>query len=179
MRIALFIGRFQPFHKGHLSVIQNILKENDKIIIIIGSAENKRSKSNPLTTKERITLIKSSLEEEKIPYKKYEIIPIKDLNDPENWVSYINKKLPRYNTVYTGSQLIKYCYKTWEKKENQSFHPKIINIRRIDKISSTKIRAAILKNQNYKNFLPNAVAKKLKEWEISKRLKKLTASSEQ
>ncbi|MBI4975578.1 nicotinamide-nucleotide adenylyltransferase [Candidatus Peregrinibacteria bacterium] len=173
MRTALFIGRFQPFHKGHLSVIKNILKENNKVVVVIGSAEDKVSKLNPFTTKERIALIRSSLEEEKIPREKYKIIPIKDLNDRENWVSYINENLPKYDTVYTGSKLVKYCYKVWKNKTATETRPKILNIKRIGGISSTKIRAAILKKQNYKIFLPNSVAKKLKEWEIFKRLKKL------
>ncbi|MEM2947357.1 MAG: adenylyltransferase/cytidyltransferase family protein, partial [Candidatus Bathyarchaeia archaeon] len=35
---GLFVGRFQPFHKGHLSVIEDILKEVDELVIVVGSA---------------------------------------------------------------------------------------------------------------------------------------------
>ncbi|NIA01996.1 MAG: adenylyltransferase/cytidyltransferase family protein, partial [Nitrospirae bacterium] len=31
MQSALFIGRFQPFHKGHLEMIKKILKENERV----------------------------------------------------------------------------------------------------------------------------------------------------
>lgn len=36
---ALIIGRFQPFHKGHLSVIKMVAEKSDSIIIGIGSAQ--------------------------------------------------------------------------------------------------------------------------------------------
>ena len=40
MKRALFIGRFQPFHKAHLSDVKLALKECDKIIIAIGSSQD-------------------------------------------------------------------------------------------------------------------------------------------
>jgi len=36
-KIALFIGKFQPFHKGHLFALRQVLKKFDKVIIGIGS----------------------------------------------------------------------------------------------------------------------------------------------
>ena len=36
---GLLIGRMQPVHKGHISVILDTLKEVDELIIGIGSAE--------------------------------------------------------------------------------------------------------------------------------------------
>ena len=59
---ALFIGRFQPFHKGHLKIIQNISKEYDEIIIGIGSSQYGHALENPFTIDERITMIIKTLE---------------------------------------------------------------------------------------------------------------------
>ena len=36
---GLLIGRMQPVHKGHISVINETLKEVDELIIGIGSAD--------------------------------------------------------------------------------------------------------------------------------------------
>ena len=63
---ALFIGRFQPFHKGHLEAVKMILKENDEIIIAVGSAQYSHKLENPFTAGERITMIRKALEEEKV-----------------------------------------------------------------------------------------------------------------
>ncbi|MDF2956278.1 MAG: Nicotinamide mononucleotide adenylyltransferase, partial [Candidatus Alkanophagales archaeon MCA70_species_2] len=34
---ALYIGRFQPYHKGHHFVIKEIASQFDEIVIVIGS----------------------------------------------------------------------------------------------------------------------------------------------
>ena len=39
MKRAFYIGRFQPFHLGHYSVITSIAEEVDELIIGIGSAQ--------------------------------------------------------------------------------------------------------------------------------------------
>lgn len=46
-KTALFVGRFQPFHLGHLKVIKDILKKNDFIVIAIGSSDEKNTDKNP------------------------------------------------------------------------------------------------------------------------------------
>ena len=59
MKKGLILGRFQPFHLGHLSVIQEILNEQIEPIICIGSAQKGNTKDNPFTTVERKTMIKA------------------------------------------------------------------------------------------------------------------------
>jgi nicotinamide-nucleotide adenylyltransferase len=39
LRRGLLIGRFQPFHIGHLKAIEQATSENDEVIIGIGSAQ--------------------------------------------------------------------------------------------------------------------------------------------
>ncbi len=67
---GLFIGRFQPPHKGHIKVIQNLLAKVEELIIIIGSSQISHELDNPFTTGERICMMKSALDEAEInPYK--------------------------------------------------------------------------------------------------------------
>ncbi len=58
---GLLIGRFQPFHKGHLYVIGKIAEEVDEIIIGIGSAQKSHCLDNPFTAGERLMMIKKAL----------------------------------------------------------------------------------------------------------------------
>ena len=165
MKSALFIGRFQPFHKGHLSVIKDyILKENDRVIIVIGSAEKNFLPQNPLTAGERYTLISEALEEAKIPASKYCIIPVRNVNNYSLWVNHVNSYVPHYNKLYTGSQLVKACYENYANLE-------IIHLDRSNiPISASEIREAILKKEKWEKLVPNAVAKRMKAWKIPQRL---------
>ena len=58
--LAVFIGRFQPFHLGHAAVINEALSIATKVAIIVGSANSARSHRNPFTYDERVQMIKKS-----------------------------------------------------------------------------------------------------------------------
>jgi len=75
---ALFIGRFQPFHKGHAEQIRLIFKKYEEIIIGIGSAQRSHTIKNPFTAAERAAMIKEFLKDEGI--NNYQISEIRDLN---------------------------------------------------------------------------------------------------
>src|SRR5207245_2773190 len=63
---ALFVGRFQPFHRGHLATVRRILETNDEIIVGIGSAQYSHTGENPFTAGERYEMIKRALDAEEI-----------------------------------------------------------------------------------------------------------------
>lgn len=56
----VFIGRFQPFHIGHKSVIDKALTLSKKVIVLLGSSGKPRSPKNPWTVDERIDMIRMS-----------------------------------------------------------------------------------------------------------------------
>ena len=60
---CVYIGRFQPFHNGHLKIVLNALNIAENLIIVIGSHKKPRSIKNPWTTQERIQYIEGSLME--------------------------------------------------------------------------------------------------------------------
>ena len=58
-KFGLFIGRCQPFHKGHIEIINEILLAGLIPIIVLGSSNDDRDKSkNPLTYAQRKELIR-------------------------------------------------------------------------------------------------------------------------
>ena len=173
MNTALFIGRFQPFHLGHLSVIHEILAENDHVIIGIGSSEQNFMRENPLTAGERFQLIKAALKEANISAEKYSIIPIPNINNYAIWVNHVNTYVPPYSRLYTGSEIVRACYENkYSMLKNNSDHgPEITQLKRNLKICATEIRQKIINNEPWEKFVPKAVAKLLHSWEIPKRLK--------
>jgi len=53
----IFIGRFQPYHKGHHSVVQKALELSKNVIIVLGGANRARSGRNPWNASERMEMI--------------------------------------------------------------------------------------------------------------------------
>ncbi len=172
MQSALFLGRFQPFHLGHLDVVKKILEKNERVIIVIGSAEKNFLPDNPLTAGERFQLIEEALHEAKIPAEKYCIIPVRNVNNYALWVNHVNCYIPPYDKLFTGSEIVKACYegKYHYPNEKSKVGPEIFQLKRVLKISASDVRKAILKNKGWEKLLPPVVAKILKSWNIQKRL---------
>ena len=72
-KIALFIGRFQPLHHGHIYVLKRILESSDILKIGIGSSQLSNLKDDPFTSEERKQFINAALKKRKIPKSKYKI----------------------------------------------------------------------------------------------------------
>lgn len=60
-RVGVFIGRMQPPHAGHISVIKKMIKENDEIVILFGSSLSVRDSKNPFHWRERATMVMTEL----------------------------------------------------------------------------------------------------------------------
>lgn len=61
----VYIGRFQPFHKGHKAVIDltvKMMKPKDTFTIIIGSADQQETDHNPLSASQRREMLLTELE---------------------------------------------------------------------------------------------------------------------
>lgn len=58
---AVVIGRFQPFHNGHAAMVRKALEEAKTVYILLGSAYAYPNVLNPLTARERQTMIFSWL----------------------------------------------------------------------------------------------------------------------
>lgn len=63
---AIIIGRFQPFHNGHLTLFQKAAEIADEIVCLIGSANQARTPENPWSHGERLGMVKWSLADAKL-----------------------------------------------------------------------------------------------------------------
>lgn len=95
----IYIGRFQPIHRGHVHVIRESLKLSKKLILIVGSHDKARDIRNPFTTQERIELIKLSLTPSE--FEQIIIVPQYDFTyNDDRWIASIQSSV---NTVTLGS----------------------------------------------------------------------------
>jgi nicotinamide-nucleotide adenylyltransferase len=105
---ALYLGRFQPFHLGHLDAIEQIIADGvSNIIIGIGSSQEESTRSNPFSYNERSVMINRVLSEKQIDF---EIYPIPDFPNNQDWVDYIEDQLPHFNYIYSGNPYVQICF---------------------------------------------------------------------
>ncbi len=81
----VFIGRFQPFHNGHLAVIEQALAQSRFVVVLCGSAHLPRTIRNPWTFREREAMIKGAIAPSE--HERLLIAPLMDVpyND-ELWI---------------------------------------------------------------------------------------------
>ena len=162
---ALFIGRFQPFHKGHLAAIKWILKKERNVFIIIGSNQSFPTKKNPFHFKERKEMIGETLAKENI--KNFKIFRMHDYKDDIFWakkVLKIAKTDPKKVKIFTMNPWTSRCFKKIRIKTKS--HPIFCN-----KLCGTKIRKKIKKDEKWESLVPKPVFRFLEEINGEKRIK--------
>lgn len=96
MRTGIFIGRFQPVHKGHIHAIGIAASQVEKLYILVGSANQCRSIKNPWTFDERKQMLALKLHSERIT--NYEIIPLNDYKYSDTqWMSDVRATIEHFN----------------------------------------------------------------------------------
>jgi|SRR3989339_284559 len=164
---SLYIGRFQPFHFGHLSVVKKIIEKGEFLIIGIGSAEDNFLPENPFTASERWEMITLALDFEGISKEKYTIIPVRNINNYALWVTHISLILPPFEKVYTGSKIVRELFEKDGRYE-------IFDVEFNHDISATKIRELMKKNdQQWMKLVPESVSEFLKKIQGMMRMKKI------
>ncbi|MBT4824750.1 nicotinamide-nucleotide adenylyltransferase [Candidatus Woesearchaeota archaeon] len=158
MTTALFIGRFQPFHNGHLAVIKQIIEKHSFVIIVIGSTQHENSVVNPFSVSERRRMIELTMASEKIV--NYKILEVPDINDYGQWVNHVKKHVSmanlKFDVVYTGSEITKRLFEEAEDKVEWVKE-------RINCVSSTEIRFKITNKEDWQEMVPNPVFDYIKE----------------
>lgn len=162
---ALLLGRFQPFHNGHLNVIKDISK-NYQVIIAMGSAQVSHKIKNPFTAGERYQMIFESLKVESI--SNYYLIPIQDINRYPLWVSHVESLTPNFDVVFTRNPLTKLLFseKNYKVKEQIQYDR--------EKYSGKEVRRRMIANENWQELVPKAVTLIINKIDGVNRLKKIS-----
>ena len=164
---SLFIGRFQPFHLGHIWMAKQALKVSRELIIAIGSAEDSYIKDNPLTSSERIEIIIKNLKEESIPRDRFMIVPVRNINNYALWVKHVEVLLPRFEALFTGSLVVKSLFE----RENKYFIHFFNDKKKELKISATSVRDKIISgDKSWKKMLSGVTTSYLESINIEQRL---------
>jgi nicotinamide-nucleotide adenylyltransferase len=167
-RIALFLGRFQPLHHGHIYVIKQILKFNKKIKIGIGSSQISNTINDPFTSDERKKFIITALERRSISSKSYELFDIPDIFNAKKWVDHVISIVGKFDIVYSNSDWVRELFSNKAIKVGN----KISIFKK--KFNGNNVRNLIIKNKKeWKSLVPNEVVELIGEYNGVSRLKTL------
>ena len=162
---GLLIGRFQPFHLGHLDAVLFGLSRTENLFIGIGSSNKSNESRNPFSAKERREMITSSIEPSMI--ERIKIFDIPDVGDHEKWAFEIDKIVPKYDVVFTNDEFTQTLF---EKRE-MNVVPVILKDR--EKFSGTNVRQLIIDDKNWQDLVPRGTRKVLDKINAIERLKNL------
>jgi nicotinamide-nucleotide adenylyltransferase len=149
---GLYVGRFQPFHLGHLESIKRILEEVEELVVVIGSAQYSHTKDNPFTAGERLVMIRKAMEEAKVDYSRVWVVPVPDVHLHMMWVSAVKGYTPKFQIVYTNEPLTKRLF--------MEANCKVKGIPFFERqfYSSTIVREKMLVDDSWKALVPKNVA---------------------
>lgn len=161
---ALFVGRFQPFHNGHLKALKWILKQHDEIVIAIGSSQRSFDADNLFTAGERVEMIYRVLKAERIAQCCL-IAPIPDIQNNAIWVAHVNSIVPKYSVVFSNNALVKRLF-----AEEGTVVESVPFFERRE-FDGTRIRKAMLEGGRWREFVPEEVESFVLEANALERLK--------
>jgi nicotinamide-nucleotide adenylyltransferase len=148
---GLMMGRFQPFHLGHLDLVRQILKKCDEVIIAITSSQFNYLEKDPFTAGERIEMIHNSLKKSDVDITRCIILAIENQFNISTWSSYLKSMLPHFDKVYSGNDYVKMLLAD---SKIEVITPVFLDGAQYN---ATKIRSMIVSDENWERFVPSEV----------------------
>ena len=165
MKKGLILGRFQPFHFGHLKLIESIV--NDKVLplICIGSAQYSYTIDNPFTVKERKEMIMAVLQSLNCDY---EIFEIPDINNYDLYVSHLETFVPEFDQIYSGNPIVQRLFDEagYKVVKLQMFNREVWE--------GSAIRLAMREGGDWESAVPNQIVEIIQRIAGTERLKTLS-----
>ena len=159
---GLLIGRFQPFHLGHLEALQFALSKVDKLWLGLGSSNKPMEKNNPFSVEERQQMILSSIEDS--IKNKISIYPIPDLDNHVKWIENIDTIVPDYEIVFSNDPMTEHLY------SKRNVDVITIPFLKRDQLSGTRLRELIKSDHKWDDLVPEGTKILLQNFDAKNRL---------
>ena len=160
---GLLIGRFQPFHLGHLAALRFALPKVDKLWLGLGSSNKPMEKNNPFSDDERKKMILSSIEDS--IKNKISIFPIPDLDNHVKWIQNIDTIVPDYEIIFSNDPMTEHLY------SKRKIQVTAIPFLKRDQLSGTRLRDLIKSDQKWDDLVPEGTKILLENLDAKNRLK--------
>lgn len=165
MTTGLFVGRFQPFHKGHLATVKFALGKVDQLVIVVGSAQKSNEPRNPFTAGERVSMIKQSLDFEKVEAGRILIIPVPDVDVHSLWIRQVDMLVPKYDVVFSNDS---FTLMLFRQRGVKTVEAPLVDRK---EMQATEVRKKMAIGEEWENLVPAAVARIINEINGVERIK--------
>ncbi|MFN3804354.1 MAG: nicotinamide-nucleotide adenylyltransferase [Pyrobaculum sp.] len=160
---ALYVGRFQPLHWGHVKVVEWLLAQYDEVVVAIGSADKALTHDNPFTPGERLEMFYRHFGQNCRLY--YCTVP--DTGGQTSlWGAYLKHWCPPFHHVYSNNPHVETALMYWK-----------IEVRRhpyYEGYSASLIRQLMAQDSpKWREMVPATVASYIEEIEGVQRVKSL------
>jgi len=146
MNRGLFLGRFQPLHKGHLAAIREAARKVDELYVGIGSANESGTERNPFPVSDRRKMIEAATPD----LANIKIIEVPDIpGHDDEWVKYLEDRYPKFDVIFTGNPFTEELF-------GQKGYP-VTTVTMVPDVSGTKIRELIGTKGDWQSLVPEVV----------------------
>jgi nicotinamide-nucleotide adenylyltransferase len=152
-KVALFIGRFQPFHNGHVYSLEKAWEMAERVIVGIGSSQESGTESNPWDFEKRKKMIAGV-------DPRVEIVAIPDMFNDKKWGELIAKIIE--STGLTSSEIVGIGNNDWTNRILKQIGVGVYEtgLYKRDELEGIKIRKLMKENNDeWRRRLPTAVVK--------------------
>lgn len=165
----VFIGRFQPFHLGHLSVVKEAFAHTDHLIMLIGSSNRASSLKNPFSYEQRRQMIEEAVHQNiDMTGKTLSCVGVPDAIYNDNlWLSYVQKAVASVTKDEGNIGVIGHT------KDDSSYYLKLFpawgfcEVPNFHGLSATPIRHSYFAGKIETTLVPETVANALQDFMTS------------
>lgn len=162
---ALIVGRFQPFHNGHLAVVREALEEADEVVIGIAAATDSYQVDNPFTAGERNEMVTLAMREAGVD--QFRVVNLPDINNYAVWPRYVVSLCPPFEVVVAHNPT------TLELFQDLGYRTRRAKPFQRGDCSGTRIRELMARGGDWEALVPTAVAGYLGSIDAPGRLRRL------
>lgn len=175
--LAIFIGRFQPLHNGHCSVIRAAGECASHTLVIVGSSEGAASAKNPWNLEDRVAMVRATFSD-KVETGTLSCVGVPDSPYRKGmWATRVREAVDRLQTEFSavGKTIRKIVlfghskdastwyldqFPEWGFKESPNYR----------EINATDIRAALFEGKltSVSDYLPTGVKRYVEQWATTK-----------
>ena len=149
---ALFIGRFQPFHKGHLFSLLKCLEIAERVTIVVAKSNVSGTPDDPWDYKIRKMMVCAVVRTEGLESKIERICSCPDDPSDKVWLGQIKKRAGKFDVVVSNNPWVLDLFKA------DGYITVESGLYNRDELEGVKIRALLRERDNvWKQRVPEAV----------------------